>query len=103
MHKDPMIRRGIGPQDNLIENQVVTPATATAAQLELGRTAVAAAEALLGHGTTYARVDMVELEDGTPALLELELLDPVLFFATDPPSAARFASVLAGLLAENRS
>ena len=31
VHKDPMIRRGVGPTDSLIENQVVTGATATAA------------------------------------------------------------------------
>ena len=35
-HKDPMIRRGVGPTDSLIENQVVTGATATAAQRERG-------------------------------------------------------------------
>ncbi len=33
VHKDPMIRRGVGPTDSLIDNQVVTGATATAAQL----------------------------------------------------------------------
>ena len=36
--------------------------------------------------------------DGRPALLELELLDPVLFFTTAPASAERFARVLADAL-----
>jgi hypothetical protein len=97
MHKDPMIRRGVGPTPSLIDNQVVTPATASAAQLELGRCAVEAAERLLGP-TAYARVDTVLGPDGRPALLELELLDPVLFFATDPYGADRFAQVLRGYL-----
>ena len=93
IHKDPMIRRGVGAVDSLIENQVVTGATATPAQLAVGRRAVAAAERLLGP-TTYARVDIVERSDGEPAVLELELLDPVLFFVEAPGSAATFARVL---------
>ena len=54
---------------------------------------MAAAERLLGP-TTYARVDIVERSDGQPAVLELELLDPVLFFVEAPESAATFARVL---------
>ena len=94
VHKAPMIRRGAGPRESLIDNQVVTPATATAAQIGLGRQALEAAESLLGP-TTYARVDTVELDDGTPAILELELLDPVLFFVHHPAGATAFAEVLA--------
>jgi hypothetical protein len=97
MHKEPMIRRGTGPGPSLIENQVVTPASPSAAQLALGHLAVAAAERLHGP-TSYARVDTVEDDDGRPLLLELELLDPVLFFVTDPAGAQRFARVLSACL-----
>jgi glutathione synthase/RimK-type ligase-like ATP-grasp enzyme len=97
MHKDPMIRRGVGPTPSLIDNQIVTPAKPSPAQLELAHDAVAAAEQLLGP-TAYARVDTVLGVDGRPALLELELLDPVLFFATDPDGADRFARVLRGYI-----
>jgi hypothetical protein len=97
MHKDPMIRRGTGPRPSLIENQVVTPATPSDAQLALGHAAVAAAERLHGP-VSYARVDTVEDDDGRPLVLELELLDPALFFVTDPTGAERFARVLADLL-----
>ena len=92
-HKDPMIRRGVGPTDSLVANQVTGPSTATTTQLDVARGAVAAAEGLLGP-TTYARVDIVEGADGRPALLELELLDPVLFFVHHPQGAPRFADVL---------
>ena len=92
-----MIRRGVGPLDSLIDNQVVAPAAASAAQLELGRLAVAAAEELLGP-TTYARVDMVDADRRQPALLELELLDPVLFFVHHPEGAVTLARELARLL-----
>ncbi len=97
MHKDPMIRRGVGPALSLIQNQVVTPASPSPAQIALGHDAVAAAERL--HGPiAYARVDTVEGDDGQPLLLELEMLDPALFFDTDPAGAERFAQVLAGSL-----
>ncbi len=94
VHKDPMIRRGVGPTDSLIQNQVVTAATATAAQLAVSGRALAVAEGLLGP-TTYARVDMVETVHGGPALLELELLDPVLFFTHHPEGAVALAREIA--------
>jgi glutathione synthase/RimK-type ligase-like ATP-grasp enzyme len=100
IHKAAMIRPGAGPQDHLIDNQVVTAATATPAQLELGHHAVATAEAMFGP-TTYARVDMVTLDHGAPALLELELLDPVLFFVTHSPAATTFARVITRRLEED--
>ena len=43
----------------------------------------------------YARVDLVPLDDGTPALIELELIEPYLFL--DASSAAVFAGSIAGL------
>ncbi len=95
--KDPMIRRGVGATDSLVANQVTREATPTAAELRLGRLSVEVAETLLGP-TAYARVDMVTLDDGNPALLELELLDPVLFFVHAPAAAQRFARVLVGHL-----
>ncbi len=97
VHKDPMIRRGVGPTDSLVDNQVMTGAMATPAQLRLAGRALAAAEHLLGP-TTYARVDMVETTAAGPALLELELLDPVLFLTFHPPAAELLAQELARLL-----
>ena len=93
IHKDPMIRRGAGPLDSLIDNQVVCAAEASGDQIALGRRAVVAAEDLLGP-TTYARVDIVERAGGEPALLELELLDPVLFFAVVPERTAAFTEAV---------
>ena len=94
VHKGPMIRRGVGPTDSLVENQVMTGAKATAGQLLLAEQALGAAEQLLGP-TSYARVDMVGTSAAGPALLELELLDPVLFFTHHPEGAVRLAQELA--------
>jgi hypothetical protein len=99
VHKAPMIRRGAGPLDSLIDNQVVTAASASEAELALGRRAVSEAEELLGP-TTYARVDMVAGTGGEPFVLELELLDPVLFFPQHPDAAATYARALTERLLE---
>jgi hypothetical protein len=38
----------------------------------------------------YARVDLITLDDGRPALLEAELFEPCFFFPVDPLAAERF-------------
>ncbi len=44
--------------------------------------------------TLYARVDLVELPNGQPAVMELELIEPSLYLSYDADSAARFADVI---------
>jgi len=46
----------------------------------------------------YVRVDLVPGPGGAPVLLELELTEPSLFFATDPAAAGRFAAAVADRL-----
>lgn len=43
----------------------------------------------------YARVDLVRDHAGRPRLMELELIEPSLFFDRDPPSADRMAAAIA--------
>ena len=52
---------------------------------------------------TYARVDLIPASDSTPTLLELELTEPSMFVDVDPPSAARFAAAIAGLVSAEAS
>ena len=42
----------------------------------------------------YARVDIVTLDDGRPAVIELELIEPSLYFPFEEESPARFADAL---------
>jgi hypothetical protein len=97
VHKGPTIRRGAGPRQDLLDNLVTAAATPTTAQLRVAGQALAAAEELLG-ATGCARVDMVETTNGGPPILELELLDPVLFFPHHPEGAVTLARELAGLV-----
>jgi O-ureido-D-serine cyclo-ligase len=95
--KGPLLRVDAGPQSHLYQHEQIGALSPSGSQLEAAHLALAAAEHLLGP-TTYARVDLVHLADGTPAVLEFELLDPALFFETEPTAAARFAQVLCDLI-----
>ena len=95
--KGPLLRPGAGTHDHLWEHEEIGAAIPTAAQLATARSALGAAERLHGP-TTYARVDLVSGVDGSPAVLELELLDPALYFETEPAAASRFAHVLRQLI-----
>jgi hypothetical protein len=72
------------------EKAIVPPDAAHA----LARAALSAAPAL----PLYARVDMVIGEDGRFLLMELELIEPSLFFEHAPDGGERFAAVVRGLL-----
>ncbi len=47
----------------------------------------------------YVRADFVRGDDGRFLLMELELIEPSLYFRTDPESARRFAMALTGTVA----
>ncbi len=52
----------------------------------------------IGQRLLYARVDLVRLSCGTLALMELELIEPSLYFANDPQSPGRFARAFEQML-----
>lgn len=62
-------------------------------ELAVARAAIDAAPG----ATTYARVDLVATPTG-PVVMELELIEPALFFEVEPEAAHRFASVLQSVL-----
>ncbi|MEM7622060.1 MAG: hypothetical protein AAF235_02535 [Planctomycetota bacterium] len=70
------------------------PAAFTGPQAELARDAIRACEQLVAR-PLYARVDMVRLPDDTWALMELEVIEPEIFFAVIPGTADHLASAIA--------
>jgi glutathione synthase/RimK-type ligase-like ATP-grasp enzyme len=50
--------------------------------------------AALGEAPLQARVDLVRLDDGAFALMELEVIEPSLYFRTHPDAASHFADAL---------
>jgi hypothetical protein len=51
----------------------------------------------------YARVDLARLDSGGYALMELELIEPSLYFRTDPESPRRFARAFDDWMQPTRS
>jgi len=62
------------------------------------RDALVQTAAVVQSQPLYARVDFVRLDDGTPALMELELIEPSLYLAFDEHSPDRFADAIVRLL-----
>ncbi len=75
--------------------QTVSPSDDLLAITQAALAAVPWSEPLL-----YARVDAVRLADGSLAIIELELIEPSLYFPYGPGSAERFAAALAGNAAD---
>lgn len=95
IRKAPLLRRGEAATHALFAPE----RTAARKPSDAERLAATQLLAALPFGPlAYARVDLLPSAQG-PLLLELELTEPSLFFATAPGSAARFAKVLAGRLA----
>ena len=69
-------------------------AEASAVQMEVAHAAIAASPS----GMLYARVDLVDGEDGRPRVIEVEAIEPYLFLVYAPPAADVLARALAGVL-----
>lgn len=101
------IRKGAifaaGPEmvGGLFARESIEPRPPSDAELHVGEAAIAALPALLAAPTPllYARVDLVLLADGTPAVLELELCEPSLFLPYSAGAPERFAAAIARRLA----
>ena len=88
IRKGPLLRLDEGPTEQLFAPEEITARQPTPAELDLARRVVAA---IPGGAPLYARVDLLRGADGSPCVLELELTEPSLFFATAPGSAATYA------------
>ena len=73
--------------DDLYVQENIDPRQASDLQREVALQALAAVP---GGPPLYARVDLIDDLDGSPIVLELELIEPSLFFAFDPAAAGRF-------------
>ena len=100
LRKGPLLERGGGLLGGEY-TEVITAHEPTQAELELGEQARLAVEAIArrngrlaeGKSLLYARYDIVELDDGSPALIEAELFEPSLFVEVSTGAADRFTDV----------
>jgi glutathione synthase/RimK-type ligase-like ATP-grasp enzyme len=72
----------------------------TAVEISEGERALAErAVAAVSEGLLYARIDVAPGPDGAPVVMELELIEPSLFFDACPRALARFVGAVRRLLA----
>jgi O-ureido-D-serine cyclo-ligase len=97
IRKGPLLRPNEGPSDHLFAPESIAAREPSDDERALGETVMRAIRTRFGDAVPlpYARVDLIRDADGRPQLLELELTEPSLFFATAPGSAERFAECLA--------
>ncbi len=92
IRKGPILKRKEGPKTGLFAKETVTARTPDAAERSV---ATRALQAMPFDTPLYARVDLIRDENGEPVVLELELIEPSLFFPFAAGSAERFAAAVA--------
>ena len=93
-NKGPLLRRGEQPTPDLFAAEEIRPERATLEAIEIASAAVRLTRSATGHLPLYARIDVVPGPDGSPLVLELELIEPSMFHQADPDSADRFAAAI---------
>lgn len=94
IRKGPLLRRDAGATELLFATEQIDPREASAEERALAQQVLAA---LPFECPLYARIDLLPSPEG-PRLLELELIEPSLFFAQAAGSAERFVAALAAHL-----
>jgi O-ureido-D-serine cyclo-ligase len=92
IRKAALLQRGAAPVRALFAPELITARTPEADEIAVAERALAAVPFEM---PLYARVDLLRDAHGEPCVLELELTEPSLFFASEPGSAARFAARIA--------
>jgi O-ureido-D-serine cyclo-ligase len=91
IRKGPLLKRKEGPTMELFAKEAITPRVPDAAELSVGARAL---QALPFETPLYARVDLIRDQNGEPVVLELELIEPSLFFPFAAGSVERFAAAV---------
>jgi glutathione synthase/RimK-type ligase-like ATP-grasp enzyme len=94
IRKGPLLRRGEAPTRALFAAEHIMARIPGANEMAVAEKTLAAMP--FERPLLYARVDLIEADDGRPCVLELELTEPSFFFAHAPGAAARFATAVLG-------
>jgi len=95
IRKAPLLLDGAAAVDGLFAPENIEPREPRPVEREVGDAVIAEVERRFGR-LLYARVDLVGEQ---PAVLELELTEPSLFFAHSEGAAARYAAAIRARLA----
>ncbi|MDQ3758918.1 MAG: hypothetical protein M3331_03100 [Actinomycetota bacterium] len=83
----------------MYDPELVTSGAHEADELELAERIVSHVAERFGYVPLYARIDMLRDRDGAPVLLELEAVEPNLYFDQAPQGARRLAEAIIGRIA----
>jgi hypothetical protein len=103
VRKGPLLLSGEGVRQDRAGSEDLRPVTARPDQLAVAAAALAAVPAVLRElPLLYARVDLVDGPDGSPVLLELELIEPSLFLPHSDGGALRLVRAVVAEAARQR-
>lgn len=94
---------GLGVAEVMYDPDLVVASEAAEDELELADRVLADLRARFGAAPLVVRVDMLRDDDGVPVVLELEAIEPNLYFDQAPEGAARLAAAIAARLAGARA
>lgn len=92
IRKGPLLRRDAEATSGLYAKESITPRAPAESEFDVARRALAAIPGT--RPPLYARVDLIRDDDGSPRLLELELVEPSVFVEYADGAAARFAHAI---------
>ncbi|TAN06641.1 MAG: hypothetical protein EPN38_08145 [Rhodanobacteraceae bacterium] len=92
IRKGPLLQRGAEATRELYAAETITPRTPSSEERDVAQRALAALP--FGEPLLYARVDLIRADDGSPRVLELELVEPSVFIGHAEGAAARFAAAI---------
>jgi hypothetical protein len=84
----------LGVAEVMYDPDLVLAGEAAADELELATAVLADVRSRFGVTPLFARVDMLRAGDGSPVLLELEAIEPNLYFDQAPGAAERLADAI---------
>ena len=93
MRKGPLLELDQELEQELFRAEEMSRRRARADELELASGLLARLGAEIAE-PAYARVDLLRSESGEPLVLELELIEPSLFFDHHPPAAERLSELV---------
>ena len=94
IRKAALLRPNEAGADHTQVTDAIAAREPDAAELQLAEAVLAEARTRIGGMPLYARVDLIRDAAGQPCLLELELVEPSLFFDQAPGATDRFVAAL---------
>ena len=91
IRKGPLLKKKEGPTTELFAKETITARVPDATELHVGALAL---RAMPFEVPLYARVDLIRGQTGEPVVLELELIEPSLFFPFAAGSVEKFAAAV---------